>query len=228
MASNCNSCADQYQVNIDCGGYHNYTNNINQTWLADNYFSGGAAANVSTPQNFPRDQERSLRFFPISQGKKNCYEIGVPVGRYMIQMFFAYNNYDNLSHSPSFDVSVEGTVVFSWRYPWADDSDNYGAYSDLIAFIHDGSATICFYSIGTDAPVIGSLELLQVDDYMYQANSTGQNVIVADYGRITAGQDFWDGSKNFLEATNSGEPCIIFCYFDSDNIVFSDLQQAEK
>lgn len=104
----------------------------------------------------------------------------------MIQMFFAYNNYDNLSHSPSFDVSVEGTVVFSWRYPWADDSNNYGAYSDLVAFIHDGSATICFYSIGTDAPVIGSLELLQVDEGMYQANSTGQNVIVANYGRITA------------------------------------------
>lgn len=191
---------DQYQVNIDCGGYHNFTNNINQTWLADNFFSGGFPANVTTPQNFPREQERSLRFFPIAQGKKNCYEIGVPVGRYMIQMFFAYNNYDNLSHSPSFDVSVEGTVVFSWRYPWQDDVNNFGAYSDLIAFIHDGSATICFYSIGTDAPVIGSLELLQVDDYMYQANSTGQNVIVADYGRITAGNaPFGPGFDNVTD-----------------------------
>lgn len=193
--------ADQYQVRINCGGYNNFTNNVNQTWLADNFFSGGQPANVSLPQNFLRQQERSLRFFPIAQGKKNCYEIGVPVGRYMIQMFFAYNNYDNLSHSPSFDVSVEGTVVFSWRFPWADDSDNFGAYSDLIAFIHDGSATICFYSIGTDAPVIGSLELLQVDDYMYQANSTGQNVIVANYGRITAGDaSFGPGFDNVTDS----------------------------
>ncbi|KAG0604290.1 hypothetical protein M758_10G159800 [Ceratodon purpureus] len=189
-----------YHVAIDCGGYHNFSNNVSQTWLADNYFSGGAVANVSTPQNFRAEQERSLRYFPISEGKKNCYEIGVPVGRYMIQMFFAYNNYDNLTHSPSFDVSVEGTVVFSWRYPWADETDNYGAYSDLYAFIHDGSATICFYSIGTDAPVIGSLELLQVDEASYMSNSTGQSVIVANYGRITAGDvSFGPGFDNVTD-----------------------------
>ena len=192
-------CIAGYQISIDCGGYNNFSNNINQTWLADNYFSGGSVANVSTPLNFPREQERSLRYFPISDGKKNCYEIGVPVGRYMIQMFFAYNNYDNLTHSPSFDVSVEGTVVFSWRYPWADESDNYGAYSDLYAFIQDGSATICFYSIGTDAPVIGSLELLQVDEASYMSNSTGLSVIVADYGRITAGNSFGPGFDNVTD-----------------------------
>lgn len=189
-----------FSVNIDCGGYNNFTNNVDQMWLADNYFSGGLVANVSTPQNFLRVQEQSLRYFPISEGKKNCYEIGVPVGRYMIQMFFAYNNYDNLNHSPSFDVSVEGTVVFSWRYPWTDASDNYGAYSDLYAFILDGSATLCFYSIGTDAPVIGSLELLQVDDASYMSNSTGQSVIVANYGRITAGNSsFGPGFDNVTD-----------------------------
>ncbi|XP_024385222.1 receptor-like protein 4 [Physcomitrium patens] len=189
-----------YHVLIDCGGYHNFSNSVNQTWMADNFFSGGAVANVSIPQNFPRQQERSLRYFPISQGKKNCYDINVPVGRYMIQMFFAYNNYDNMSHSPSFDVSVEGTVVFNWRFPWSDDSDNYGAYSDLYAFIHDGSATICFYSIGTDAPVIGSLELLQVDDAAYNASSTGQNAILVNYGRISAGNSsFGPGYDNVTD-----------------------------
>lgn len=189
-----------FHVAIDCGGYLNFSNSINQTWLADNFFSGGKVANVSHPENFPRQQERSLRYFPISHGKKNCYEISVPVARYMIQMFFAYNNFDNLSHSPSFDVSVEGTVVFSWRYPWADDSDNYGAYSDLYAFIHDGSATICFYSIGTDAPVIGSLELLTVDDAAYNSSSTGQNIILANYGRVSGGDSsFGPGYDNVTD-----------------------------
>lgn len=56
----------------------------------------------------------------------------------------------------SFDVSVEGTVVFSWWYPLTDDNSNFSAYSDLYAYIHNGVATICFYSIGTDVQVIGS------------------------------------------------------------------------
>lgn len=112
-------------------------------------------------------------------------------------MFFAYNNYDNMSHSPSFDVSVEGTVVFSWRNPWLESAANSGAYSDLYAFIHDGSATICFYSIATDAPVIGALEILQMDALSYGSNSTGQNVILANYGRLTGGNgSFGPGFDN--------------------------------
>ena len=191
--------ADNY-VRIDCGGNQTFFNNVNQTWDADRFFSAGGSGRVMNPENFPREQERTLRYFPISEGKKNCYEVPVPLGRHQIQMFFAYDNYDNLSHSPSFDVSVEGTVVFSWRYPWADDNSNFGAYSDLYAYIHDSVATICFYSIGTDAPVIGALELLKVDDLSYNSNVTGQNVILVDYGRLTAGNtSFGPGFDNVTD-----------------------------
>ena len=79
-------------------------------------------------------------------------------------MFVAYNNYDNLSDSPSFDVSVEGTVVFRWWYPWTDVNGNFSAYSDPYACIHESVARI--YSIGTDVPVIAALELLKVDDLL--------------------------------------------------------------
>jgi hypothetical protein len=108
----------------------------------------------------------------------------VPLGRHQLQIFVAYNNYDNLSHSPSFDVSLEGIMVFSWWYPLTDDNSNFSAYSDLYACIHDSVATICFYRIGTDVPVIGALELLKVDDLSYISNVTGQNVIIVDYGRL--------------------------------------------
>jgi len=189
--------AYEFYVRIDCGGSTDFTNSVNQTWESDRLYSGGEAANVSHPQNFAQEQERTLRFFPVAQGKKNCYQVQVPIGRHYISMFFVYDNYDLTQHSPSFDVSVEGTVVFSWRSPWLESTANSGAYSDLYAFIHDGSATVCFYSISTDSPVIGSLELLQVDPLSYASNSTGQNVILVNYGRLTAGNSsFGPGFDN--------------------------------
>lgn len=78
----------------------------------------------------------------------------------MIQMFFVYNNYDNLSYFLSFDVFVEGIVVFSWWYFWVDDFNNYGVYLDFVVFIYDGFVIICFYSIGIDVFVIGFFEFL--------------------------------------------------------------------
>ena len=188
--------ADRY-IRIDCGGFTDFTNSVNQSWKADNYFSGGAPATVSEPDRFVQEQERTVRFFPVTLGKKNCYEVEIPQGRYYIRMFFVYDNYDRQQHSPSFDVSVEGTVVFSWRDPWPGDVDRNGAYSDLYSFIQDGAATMCFYSIGTDSPAIGALELLQVDSLSYDAQSTGQNIILVNYGRVAASIDsFGPGYTN--------------------------------
>lgn len=190
---------------IDCGGFEDFTNNVNQTWKADDFFTGGAPASVLEPDRFAQKQERTLRFFPVTLGKKNCYVIQVPNGRYYIRMFFVYDNYDRQQHSPSFDVSVEGTVVFSWRAPWRPEIASSGAYSDLYSFIQDGAATICFYSIGTDTPLIGALELLQVDSLSYDAQTTGQNVILVNYGRIAANVDaFGPGYSNDSDQAGRG------------------------
>ncbi|KAH7441780.1 hypothetical protein KP509_03G054100 [Ceratopteris richardii] len=102
-------------------------------------------------------------------------------------MFFVYDNYDNKSHAPSFDVSIEGTIVFSWgSEAWTEDNTKLGAYSDVFASIEDNEATVCFYSIGTDSPVVGSLELVQVDPDCYD-KVLHQNVLLVNYGRFTGG-----------------------------------------
>ncbi|KAL3699233.1 hypothetical protein R1sor_017255 [Riccia sorocarpa] len=187
-------------LRIDCGGFTNFTNQFSQTWIADSYFTGGSVSSVSEPDNFPQQQERTVRYFPISLGKKHCYVVPVPTGRYFIRMYFVYDNYDHKWTTPSFDVSVEGTVVFSWRSPWDPDIAKRGAYSDLHAFVEDGFATVCLYSWATDAPVIGSLEIVQVDDQSYNAVSTGRDVILVNYGRITAGNSsFGAGLSNDTE-----------------------------
>ncbi|KAI5579687.1 hypothetical protein BDE02_08G105500 [Populus trichocarpa] len=176
---------------IDCGGSTNTTDPFNTTWLSDRYFTGGATSVVSEPLHFLYPQEKNLRFFPLSSGKKNCYVLPLPNGRYYFRTFTVYDNYDGKSNPPSFDASVEGTLVFSWRSPWPENLARDGAYSDLFAFVKDGEADVCFYSIATDPPVIGSLEIRQIDPLSYGSSTIGDKFTLVNYGRLSCGSTQW-------------------------------------
>ncbi|KAJ1385266.1 Malectin-like carbohydrate-binding domain [Sesbania bispinosa] len=180
---------------IDCGSPTNSTDSFNTTWLSDRFFTGGTSSIVSEPLRFHNQHEKTLRFFPISSGKKNCYAIpSLPPSRYLFRTFVVYDNYDGKSHPPSFDVSVSGTVVFSWRSPWPQSLARDGAYSDLFASILPGEeeALICFYSFATDPPVISSLEVFAADPASYGSASIGNNeTILVNYGRLSCGSNQW-------------------------------------
>ncbi|XP_018823687.1 receptor-like protein 4 [Juglans regia] len=191
--SSSSSSSHPYEVSyyIDCGGPTNTTDPFNTVWLSDRFFSSGTATIVSEPLRFRHPQEKTLRYFPLTSGKKNCYSVPVPDGRYYIRMFTVYDNYDGRSHSPSFDASVEGTLVFSWRSPWPESLARDGAYSDLLAYVADGHLDICFYSIATDPPVVGSIQINQIDTLSYDAGLIGRNHILVNYGRLSCGSDQW-------------------------------------
>lgn len=176
---------------IDCGGPTNVTDPFNTTWLSDRFYSSGATAVVSEPLHFSHPQEKTLRYFPLTSGKKNCYAVPLPDGRYYVRLFTVYDNYDGRSHPPSFDSSVEGTIVYSWHSPWPETLARDGAYSDLYAYVSDGHAEVCFYSIATDPPVIGSLQINQIDPLSYDAATIGRKHILVNYGRLTCGSDQW-------------------------------------
>ncbi|XP_022776994.1 putative leucine-rich repeat receptor-like serine/threonine-protein kinase At2g14440 [Durio zibethinus] len=176
---------------IDCGYLTPSTDSYNVSWSPDQFFTGGSSAVVSEPLHFHLQQEKTLRYFPLSSGKKNCYNVPLPAGRYYIRTFTVYDNYDGKSHSPSFDASVEGTLVFSWRSPWPENLARDGAYSDLFAFVKDGQLDFCFYSIATDPPVIGSLEVVQIDPLSYNSAGTGDSYILVNYGRLSPGSSQW-------------------------------------
>ncbi|KAE9595732.1 hypothetical protein Lal_00030538 [Lupinus albus] len=183
-----------FSYHIDCGSSTNTTDIFNTTWLSDRFFTGGATSIVSEPLRFNHPHEKTLRFFPISSGKKNCYSFPSPSHRFFLRTFVVYDNYDGKSHPPSFDVSVHGTVVFSWRSPWPHSVARDGAYSDLIASFpsSDPAALVCFYSFATDSPVISSIEFFAVDPNSYDASSTGNSsVILVNYGRLSCGSDQW-------------------------------------
>ncbi|KAI4313968.1 hypothetical protein L6164_026911 [Bauhinia variegata] len=190
---------------IDCGSPTNSTDPFNTTWLSDRFSTGGVTSIVSEPLHFHYSYEKSLRFFPISYGKKNCYVIpSLPPGRYFIRTFTVYDNYDGKSHPPSFDVSVEGTVVFSWRSPWPESIARDGAYSDLFAFVNDGEADVCFYGFATDPPIISSLELFQVDPLSYDSATLGDNHVLVDYGRLSCGTNQWGPDSAMILTFSAG------------------------
>lgn len=146
---------------------------------------------MSEPLQFRHAQEKTLRYFSLSSGKKNCYSVPVPDGRYYVRTFTVYDNYDGRSHTPSFDASVEGTLVYSWRSPWSESHARGGAYSDLLSYVSDGHLDVCFYSIATDAPVIGSLQINQIDPLSYDSASIGKDYLLVNYGRFTCGSNQW-------------------------------------
>ncbi|XP_021754686.1 putative leucine-rich repeat receptor-like serine/threonine-protein kinase At2g14440 [Chenopodium quinoa] len=179
---------------IDCGGSTTFTDHFKTTWLSDRYYTGGSTSVVSEPLQFSLQQEKTLRFFPpTTTGPKNCYILPTAVhgGRYLFRTFTTYDNYDGKNHPPSFEVSVEGTVVFSYQSPWAESLSSDGFYSDLIAFVHDGDADVCFYSIATDPPIIGTLEVVEIDPDSYDASNLGNDTVLVNYGRLSCGQEQW-------------------------------------
>ncbi|MED6110892.1 hypothetical protein PIB30_047184 [Stylosanthes scabra] len=193
-----------FSYHIDCGSPTNTTDPFNTTWLSDRYFSGGATSIVSEPLLFQHPHEKTLRFFPTSSGKKNCYTLPLPPTssnssahrRFLLRTFVVYDNYDGKAHPPSFDVSVRSTVVFSWRSPWPSSLSRRGAYSDLLVSAPsdaDADAVpVCFYSFATDPPVISSLELFSVDPNSYDAASTATtDIVLVNYGRLSCGSGQW-------------------------------------
>ncbi|KAL8153887.1 hypothetical protein V2J09_011647 [Rumex salicifolius] len=185
-------------THIDCGGSATTVDRYGITWLSDRYFTGGATSVVSEPLKFTLLPEKTVRFFPsTTSGTKNCYLIPVPTSssspppRFFFRTFTVYDNYDGKNHAPSFEVSVEGTVIFSYRSPWSDDLPRLGFYSDLFAFVSDGEADVCFYSIATDPPVVASLEVVQVDPASYGAESNDTGYTLVNYGRLSCGDDQW-------------------------------------
>ncbi|XP_062192538.1 receptor-like protein 4 isoform X2 [Phragmites australis] len=183
-----------HSYNIDCGGAADFTSAFGRRWLADRFFSaGGGAGMVAEPHRFPQPQERTLRFFPPSSaGKSSCYSLPLPPGRYYLRLFSVYDNYDSKLRSPSFDVSAAATLVLSFRSPWPEPAARYGAYSDLI-FPSATSPTsdVCFYSLSTDAPVVASIEVAPVHPLAYDGATTGANLILVNYGRITCGNSLF-------------------------------------
>lgn len=76
--------AGPWAVRIACGATADTHGANGFLWSKDRDYSGGSAASVAL-NNHKAPQLNTLRYFSVSDGGENCYNITVPVGHYLIR-----------------------------------------------------------------------------------------------------------------------------------------------
>jgi hypothetical protein len=159
----------------------------NAIWWRDEFFSGGSAANASVRSGYAPADFNTLRYFDVSDGPENCYNLTVPNGHYVIRVFFAFGQVDNSNIEPVYDISLEGTLVHSLKQGWSNVPDL--SYAEFRTFITDSAATLCFHSTVRGNPSVMSIEALQILDDAY-------NAIKEDYSILKTVRRISCGSKD--------------------------------
>lgn len=206
---------EPFAIRISCGARDDIrTPPTNTLWYRDFGYTGGRLANATSP-SFIVPPLKTLRYFPLSDGPENCYNINnVRNGHYVVRVFFALIADPNLENEPVFDVSVEGTQIYSLKPGWSNSEDQ--SFVEALVFVTDGSVSICFYSTGHGDPSILSIEILQVDANSYNFGESwgkgtvlrtakrlscgyGKSAFDEDYkGNHWGGDRFWLGKSNFV------------------------------
>src|SRR5882757_5973318 len=98
-------------LNIDCGGYDNYTASDGTVWLADRYFSGGQQLYTGYPVGGTPDP---LLFGTARVGYYGGFSYAIPVanGEYNVTLRFAEVGYW-VAGQRVFSVSIGGNPVLS-------------------------------------------------------------------------------------------------------------------
>ncbi|XP_009598531.1 receptor-like protein 4 [Nicotiana tomentosiformis] len=156
-------------------------------WHKDFGYTGGIAKNATRP-SFITPPLNTLRYFPLSEGPENCYNINnVPHGRYSVRIYFGLVAEPSFDNEPLFDVSVEGTLVYSLPSGWSNHDDER-AFVETLVFLENGTASFCFHSTGHGDPAILAIEILQVDDKAYYSGpGFGRGKIFRTNERLSCG-----------------------------------------
>ncbi|KAL9329371.1 hypothetical protein ACSQ67_004374 [Phaseolus vulgaris] len=197
------SCAarqDPFAMRLSCGARQNVqTRPTNTHWREDFGYTGGIVSNATRP-SYITPPLNTLRYFPLSEGPQNCYIIDkVPKGHYSIRIFFGLVRQSRGTLiEPLFDISIEGTQIYSLKSGWTHQADQ--VFAEALVFLTDDSVSICFHSTGHGDPAILSIEILQIDDKAYYFAPLGVK------GDPWGGDRFWQRIKTFGEDSESGQP----------------------
>ncbi|CAI9087411.1 OLC1v1021469C1 [Oldenlandia corymbosa var. corymbosa] len=179
-----------YVMRISCGARNDVrTSPTNTTWYKDFAYTGGIPTNGTRP-SYLTPNLSTLRYFPLSDGPENCYNINrVPKGHYAVRIFFGLVSEPNFNNEPLFDVSIEGTLVYSLPTGWSNHDDEQ-AFVEAIVYLEDGTASLCFHSTGHGDPAIMAIEILQVDDRAYfYGPGHGQGTMLRTVKRYSCGAE---------------------------------------
>lgn len=205
-----------FALRISCGARENKHSPPTNTLLVKDFaYTGGIPGNATRTSRITPPL-RTLRYFPLSVGPENCYNINrIPNGHYSVRIFFSLVDPDL---EPLFDVSIEGTQFHSLRQGWSSHDEQ--SFAEALLFVTDNSASICFHSTGHGDPSILSIEILQVDNNAYYFGPQwGKGTILRTAKRLTCGTSkiafdedysgnhwggdrFWTGIKTFGQSSD--------------------------
>lgn len=206
-------------MRISCGAQQNVQTLPTKTlWHKDFGYTGGISANATVP-SYITPPLKTVRYFPLSDGPQNCYNIdGVPKGHYSIRSFFGIVLPPRGTGEPLFDISIEGTQIYSLKSGWTNQDDQ--VFLEAQVFLTDGSVSICFHSTGHGDPTILSIEILEIDAKAYYFGPQwdqgimlrtvkrlscgfGQSKFDVDYGGGPWGGDrFWKHIQTFSQGSD--------------------------
>ncbi|KQK23267.1 probable leucine-rich repeat receptor-like protein kinase At2g28990 isoform X2 [Brachypodium distachyon] len=144
-------------------------------WVPDAAFIAvGNASSVNKPSVLP--VLSTLRHFPDATARKYCYNIPAAKGsRYLVRTTYFYGGADD---PPVFDQIVDGTL---WSAVNTTDSARRGmsTYFELVAQAQGKSMSVCLARRNdtTSSPFISSLEVVTLEDSMYNATDFGKFVL---------------------------------------------------
>lgn len=217
------STAPPYVLRISCGARTDvHSPPSNTLWYKDFAYTGGIPANATRP-SFISPSLSTLRYFPLSEGPENCYNINrVPRGHYLVRIYFGLVDERSFDNEPLFEVSVEGTLIYSLPSGWSNHDDEQ-AFLESLIFLKDGTASLCFHSTGHGDPAILAIEILQIDNRAYYfGKGYGQGTILRTDRRLSCGAqdpkfgsdysaDHWGGDRfwNSLPTFGQGSDRVI-------------------
>jgi|GEM_PF-845520 len=231
-------------IYINVGGPEVTLNGVN--WLADTYNNGGAIYSYPATTQIENTAFESLYHTERYNGGALEYNIPVPNGKYLVQLFFAeawptaHNNGVRV-----FDINVEGNAIASNFDIYAAAGPNTSAIVSTIATIANGNLDIDLVAV-VQNPKLNAIAILprsfdpsttvgtqiMVYDYMDHATactSTGDfTITVAAAPNVTAagGTSVCAGHEVILNGSTSSSGASIdyTWYVAGTNTVVSNLQ----
>ncbi|XP_057544644.1 receptor-like protein 4 isoform X1 [Amaranthus tricolor] len=177
-----------YALRISCGSRTDIRSApTNTLWHKDFAYTGGIPAKARRP-SYLTPPLYTLRYFPLSEGPENCYNIKrVPTGHHAVRIFYGLVEDSNFDDEPLFDISIEGTLVDSLSAGWSNRDDQ--VFTETFIFLTDGSISLCFHSTGHGNPAILSIEIQQVNDKAYYFGPQfGKGSMLKTVNRLSCGQ----------------------------------------
>lgn len=157
-------------VSLDCGlstkdsPYIEPKSNLKFSSDAE-FIQSGKSGGVAQDYLSDYKQYNVLRYFPVEDGLRNCYNLKVNQGTdYLIRAGFSYGNYDGFDRSPKFDMYIGPNL---WTTVDSLYEDNY----EIIHRLKSNNLQICLVKTGETIPMISTLEVRPLRDGIYVTQS---------------------------------------------------------